>query len=152
MVGDFGGGGMFLAFGVVCALLEAQKSGKGQVVDTAMVDGTAILMSMFWSMKANGMFDENNRGTNLLDSGAHFYDAYKCADGKYISLGSIEPQFYAELLRLTGLDRRPGLPEADGQVQLAASSRSASPRCSRRRPATSGAPSWSTPTCASPRC
>jgi alpha-methylacyl-CoA racemase len=107
MVGDFGGGGMFLAFGVVCAILEAQKSGKGQVVDTAMVDGTAILMAMFWSMKAGGMFDENNRGTNLLDTGAHFYDAYRCADGKYISLGSIEPQFYAELLRLTGLGDDP---------------------------------------------
>ena len=104
MVGDFGGGGMFLAYGVVCALLEASKSGKGQVVDTAMVDGAAVLMSMFWAMKGIGMFDENNRGTNLLDTGAHFYDVYQCADGNYISLGSIEPQFYAELMRLTGLD------------------------------------------------
>jgi alpha-methylacyl-CoA racemase len=98
---------MFLAFGVVCALLEASKSGQGQVVDTAMVDGTAVLMTMFWSMKATGVFDENNRGTNLLDTGAHFYDAYRCADGKYISVGSIEPQFYAELLRLTGLAEDP---------------------------------------------
>jgi alpha-methylacyl-CoA racemase len=107
MVGDFGGGGMFLAFGVVCGILEAQKSGQGQVIDTAMVDGTATLMSMFWSMKASGAFDENNRGTNLLDTGSHFYDAYRCADGKYISLGSIEPQFYAELLQLTGLSDDP---------------------------------------------
>ncbi len=107
MVGDFGGGGMFLAFGVVCGILEAQQSGQGQVVDTAMVDGTAILMSMFWSMKASGVFDENNRGTNLLDTGSHFYDAYRCADGKYISVGSIEPQFYAELLQLTGLSDDP---------------------------------------------
>jgi alpha-methylacyl-CoA racemase len=104
MVGDFGGGGMFLAYGVVCALLEAQRSGEGQVVDTAMVDGTAVLMSMFWAMKEIGLFDENARGTNLLDSGAHFYDVYRCSDGEYISVGSIEPQFYAELLRLTGLD------------------------------------------------
>jgi len=104
MVGDFGGGGMFLAFGVVCALLEAQRSGQGQVVDTAMVDGSAVLMTMFWAFKAMGAFDENARGTNLLDTGAHFYDVYRCSDGKFISLGSIEPQFYAELLRLTGLE------------------------------------------------
>lgn len=104
MVGDFGGGGMFLAFGVVCALLEATKSGQGQIVDAAMVDGTSILMSMFWAFSQMGLHDENNRGTNLLDTGAHFYDVYECADGKYVSIGSIEPQFYAELLKLTGLD------------------------------------------------
>jgi alpha-methylacyl-CoA racemase len=107
MVGDFGGGGMFLALGVVAALLEAQKSGKGQVVDTAMVDGTAVLMTMFWAMKNVGLFDENAPGTNLLDTGAHFYDVYKCKDGEFISLGSIEPQFYAELMRLTGLEGDP---------------------------------------------
>jgi alpha-methylacyl-CoA racemase len=107
MVGDFGGGGMFLAFGVVCALLEAQRSGSGQVVDTAMVDGAAVLMSMFWAFRTIGMFDENAPGTNLLDTGAHFYDVYQCADGRYISVGSIEPQFYAELLRLTGLEGDP---------------------------------------------
>ncbi len=107
MVGDFGGGGMFLAFGMVCGLLEAQRSGKGQVVDTAMVDGAASLMSMFWAFRQVGFFNEDNRGTNLLDTGAHFYDVYECADGKYVSLGSIEPQFYAELLRLTGLDGDP---------------------------------------------
>jgi alpha-methylacyl-CoA racemase len=104
MVGDFGGGGMFLALGVVAALLEAQRSGEGQVVDTAMVDGSAVLMSMFWAMRAIGAFDESARGTNLLDTGAHFYDVYECSDGEYISVGSIEPQFYAELLRLTGLE------------------------------------------------
>jgi len=107
MVGDFGGGGMFLAFGVVCALLEAQKSGKGQVVDTAMVDGAAVLMTMFWAFKAIGLHDENNPGTNLLDTGAHFYDVYECKDGKHISLGSIEPQFYKQLLELSGLDSDP---------------------------------------------
>jgi alpha-methylacyl-CoA racemase len=107
MVGDFGGGGMLLAFGVVCALLEAQRSGRGQVVDAAMVDGAAVLMSMFWAFKNIGLFDEDHRGTNLLDTGAHFYDVYRCADGAYISIGSIEPKFYAELLRLTGLDDDP---------------------------------------------
>lgn len=107
MVGDFGGGGMFLAYGVVCALLETQRSGEGQVVDTAMVDGAAVLMTMFWAFSAAGMFDERARGTNLLDTGAHFYDVYRCADGEYISIGSIEPQFYAELLRLTGLEGDP---------------------------------------------
>ena len=103
MVGDFGGGGMFLAFGVVCALLEAQRSGAGQVVDAAMVDGTATLMTMFWMMSQVGLHDASQRGVNLLDTGAHFYDVYECSDGEYVSIGSIEPQFYAELMRLTGL-------------------------------------------------
>jgi alpha-methylacyl-CoA racemase len=107
LVGDFGGGGMFLAFGVVCGILEAQKSGRGQVVDAAMVDGTASLMTFFWSMMHNGAFNENSRGSNLLDTGAHFYDVFECADGLYVSIGSIEPQFYAELLRLTGLAEDP---------------------------------------------
>jgi len=104
MVGDFGGGGMLLAFGVVCALLEARSSGAGQVVDAAMVDGTAVLMSMFWAFKNIGMFNENAPGTNLLDTGAHFYDVFECADGRYVSIGAIEPQFYSLLLSITGLD------------------------------------------------
>ena len=107
MVGDFGGGGMFLAYGVVCALLEAKTSGKGQVVDAAMVDGAATLMSMFWAFKNIGMFDENAPGTNLLDTGAHFYDVYRCKDDKYVSIGSIEKQFYAILLDKTGLTGDP---------------------------------------------
>ena len=107
MVGDFGGGGMLLAFGVVCALLEAQRSGKGQVVDAAMVDGSAVLMSMFWAFKNVGMFDEHARGTNLLDTGAHFYDVFECADGEWVSVGSIEPQFYTLLLEKTGLTGDP---------------------------------------------
>ena len=102
LVGDFGGGGMFLAFGVVCALLEAKSSGQGQVVDAAMIDGAAVLMSMFHGFSAVGMWNEE-RGTNLLDTGAHFYDVYETSDGKYVSIGSIEPQFYAELLQKTGL-------------------------------------------------
>jgi alpha-methylacyl-CoA racemase len=116
LVGDFGGGGMFLAFGIVCGLLEAQRSGQGQVVDAAMVDGTAVLMSMFWAFQGVGLFDQDARGTNLLDTGAHFYDVYRCADGEYVSIGSIEPQFYAELLRLTGLDADP---EFAGQMDRA---------------------------------
>ena len=107
LVGDFGGGGMLLAFGVVCGLLEAARSGEGQVVDAAMVDGSAVMMAMFWGMKQVGFFDETRRGDNLLDTGAHFYDVYRCSDGHYISVGSIEPQFYAELLRLTGLSDDP---------------------------------------------
>ena len=102
LVGDFGGGGMYLAYGMVCALFEARNSGKGQVVDAAMVDGAASLMSFIHGMLASG-FHSPERGTNLLDTGAHFYDVYECADGGWISLGSIEPQFYAELLDKLGL-------------------------------------------------
>ncbi len=106
LVGDFGGGGMLLAFGMVCALLEAKSSGRGQVVDAAMVDGAAVLMNIFHGMRQAGFWSEE-RGTNLLDTGAHFYDVYETSDGKYVSIGSIEPQFYAELLEKTGLS---GLP------------------------------------------
>ena len=103
LVGDFGGGGMLLAFGMACGLFEAQRSGVGQVIDAAMVDGAATLMAMFHSFSASGAWVPE-RGTNLLDTGSHFYDVYECADaGKYISIGSIEPQFYAELRRLAGL-------------------------------------------------
>lgn len=106
LVGDFGGGGMLLAFGLACALVEAKGSGQGQVIDAAMVDGAAALTAAFHGMLHTGRFVEE-RGTNMLDSGAHFYDAYETADNKYVSIGSIEPQFYAELLRLTGLDEEP---------------------------------------------
>ncbi|HYT39107.1 MAG TPA: CaiB/BaiF CoA-transferase family protein [Acidimicrobiia bacterium] len=106
MVGDFGGGGMLLAFGVVCGLLEAKGSGQGQVVDASMVDGSATLMAMIHGMYAMGLWNLE-KGTNIIDGGAHFYDAYETADGKYVSVGSIEPQFYAELLRLTGLEGDP---------------------------------------------
>lgn len=99
LVGDFGGGGMLLAFGILCALLEREKSGRGQVVDAAMVDGAAILMSMFYGFRAMGIW-EDERGTNLLDSGAPFYDVYECKDGKFVSLGALEPQFYAKLFDL----------------------------------------------------
>jgi alpha-methylacyl-CoA racemase len=103
LVGDYGGGGMLLAFGVVCGVLEAQRSGQGQVVDAAMVDGAAVLMTMTHALRAMGIWNDE-RGTNMLDTGAHFYNVYETADGEYVSIGSIEPQFYAELLRLTGLE------------------------------------------------
>jgi len=108
LVGDFGGGGLLLAFGIACGLLEASRSGQGQVVDAAMIDGAANLMAMFFGFKAMGIWSPE-RGTNLLDTGAHFYDVYECADGRYVSIGSIEPQFYAELLKRTGLDGDPDL-------------------------------------------
>ncbi len=101
-VGDFGGGGMMLAFGVVAAILHARGSGQGQVVDCAMVDGAAVLSAMTYSLFGNGQW-RDERGVNLLDSGAHFYDTYETSDGKWISIGSIEPQFYALLLEATGL-------------------------------------------------
>ncbi len=103
LVGDFGGGGMLLAYGMVCGLLEAQKSGQGQVIDAAMVDGAASLMAMFFSMAAGGGFSAA-RGTNLLDTGAHFYDTYETSDGEHICIGSIEPQFYALLVEKSGVD------------------------------------------------
>ena len=102
LVGDFGGGGMYLAYGMVCALLEARDSGQGQVVDAAMVDGAASLMTAFFGMAASGFWSEE-RGTNMLDTGAHFYNVYETADGRYISLGPIEPQFYAEMRERLGL-------------------------------------------------
>jgi alpha-methylacyl-CoA racemase len=103
LVGDFGGGGLYLALGVVAGLLEAQKSGKGQVVDSAMVDGAASLLTAIYGMHASGMWS-NTRGDNILDTGAHFYDVYETKDGEYVSIGSIEPKFYAELLKRSGLE------------------------------------------------
>jgi alpha-methylacyl-CoA racemase len=102
LVGDFGGGALYLAFGMACALFEARGSGKGQVVDCAMTDGAASLMSMFYGFKAMGMWSDD-KGENLLDGGAHFYDTYETSDGKWVSIGSIEPQFYALLLEKTGI-------------------------------------------------
>ena len=98
LVGDFGGGGMLLVTGIMGGLLEAAKSGKGQVVDVAMVDGTAQLMWMMQGFQQIGAWNADERESNLLDGAAHFYDTYECADGKYVAIGAIEPQFYAELL------------------------------------------------------
>lgn len=104
LVGDYGGGGMFLVMGILAAVIEAKNSGKGQVVDAAMTDGSAVLMAMFNSLHAMGMWSPK-RGVNLLDSAAHFYDTYETQDGKYVSIGSIEPQFYALLMEKAGLDK-----------------------------------------------
>ena len=103
LVGDYGGGALYLALGLLAALYERNRSGRGQVVDAAMVDGAASLASIFYGLSASGRWSEQ-RGANLLDGGAPFYDTYETADGRYVSIGSIEPQFYAELLRLTGMD------------------------------------------------
>ena len=106
MVGDFGGGGMMLAFGMVSALLNVARGGEGQVIDAAMTDGTAVLMAMIHGMANQGIWRED-LGANLLDTGAHFYDTYETADGKFVSIGSIEPQFYAELRARLGLAEDP---------------------------------------------
>jgi alpha-methylacyl-CoA racemase len=102
IVGDFGGGGLLLAYGIVCALFEASRSGQGQVVDTAMVDGTALLMAPFYAARQIGFWSDE-RGTNMLDTGSPYYDTYECADGGYVAVGAIEPQFYAALLDGLGL-------------------------------------------------
>lgn len=103
LVGDFGGGSMFLLVGVLSALWERERSGKGQVIDAAMVDGAGVLAQMMWAFRASGLWSDE-RGTNMLDTGAPYYDTYECADGRYVAVGSIEPQFYAELIEKLGLD------------------------------------------------
>lgn len=102
LVGDFGGGALYLAFGLMAGIISARETGKGQVIDCAMSDGAASLMAMFYGFKGAGIWKDERR-SNLLDGGAHFYDTYQCADGKWISIGSIEPQFYALLLEKTGI-------------------------------------------------
>lgn len=104
LVGDFGGGGVYLALGVVAGILEAQKSGKGQVIDVAMIDGASSLMAAIYGLRAAGRWTDE-RGENILDTGSHYYDVYETSDKKYISIGSIEPKFYAELLRLGGMQQ-----------------------------------------------
>ncbi|MEA2000345.1 MAG: CaiB/BaiF CoA-transferase family protein [Actinomycetota bacterium] len=104
LIGDFGGGALYMAMGVLSALVERGRSGEGQVVDAAMVDGAASLMTMFYEWKAAGMWD-GGRGTNLLDGGAPFYDTYETADGGYVAVGALEPQFYDELVQRLELDK-----------------------------------------------
>ena len=103
LVGDFGGGGMLLAFGIACGVIEARTSGRGQVVDAAMVDGASLLATMFHGMLASGQWSEE-RGVNVLDSGAPWYDTYATGDGKFVAIGAIEPKFYASLLERLGLE------------------------------------------------
>lgn len=131
-VGDYGGGAMLLAFGVLAALLEARQSGQGQVVDAAMSDGAALLSALFYGMRAGGAWP-HGRGLNLLDSGAHFYDTYRCADGRYVAVGAIEPQFHAELLRRLGLDAADFEPQRDPVVWPAAKQRLAAVFATRTR-------------------
>lgn len=112
LLGDFAGGSAYLAFGLVCALLEAQRSGRGQVVDAAIVDGTAHLMTSIYGMYAAGLMSPE-RGSNFTDSGAFFYDVYTCADDLLISIAPIEPKFYGELLKLLGIDASEMPPQND---------------------------------------
>ena len=102
LVGDYGGGALYLAFGLLAGIIEAKSSGKGQVIDCAMIDGAASLMTMFYGMKAVGFWNDK-RDDNMLDGGAHFYDTYECADGRWLAIGAIEPQFHAVLLKGLGL-------------------------------------------------
>ena len=118
-IGDFGGGGMMLAFGMVAALLSAKSTGKGQVIDCAMTDGSAVLSAMTWGFKAMGVW-KDEAGVNRLDGGAPYYDTYACSDGKFVSIGSIEPQFYALLRKHTGLDADPAFDAQDDQSQWGA--------------------------------
>ena len=104
LVGDFGGGGMFLAFGIVCALIEASKSDKGQVVDAAMVDGVTSLMAMIHGLLSTEIW-EDKPASNFLDTGSHYYDTYECLDGKYVAVGAIEPKFYNSLVEVLGLNK-----------------------------------------------
>lgn len=103
LAGDFGGGSMFLLVGILSALWERERSGKGQVIDAAMVDGSSVLATMMWAFRHMGMWGDV-RGTNMLDTGAPYYDTYECSDGRYVAVGAIEPQFYAELLEKLGLN------------------------------------------------
>ena len=110
-VGDFGGGGMLLAFGMLAGILSARTTGKGQVIDCAMVDGAALISALTWSLKAAGMW-KDERGVNLLDTGRPFYDVYQCADGEWVAVGALEPEFFAvlkEKLRLRSDQHDPGL-------------------------------------------
>lgn len=112
LVGDFGGGGMFLAFGVMSAVFEASRSGQGQVVDVSMVEGSAALMHMMYAWQAKGAW-QDERGVNMLDGAAHYYDSYETSDGQYVSIGSIEPQFYQLLIEKAGLDADEFAPQHD---------------------------------------
>jgi alpha-methylacyl-CoA racemase len=112
LIGDFAGGALYLAFGIICGVLEAQRSGRGQVVDTAMIDGSASLMTAFHGMVASGLAT-HERGTNHLDTGSHFYNVYECADGRWISVAPIEGKFYAELLRRLDIDPATMPPQMD---------------------------------------
>ena len=132
IAGDFGGGSMFLLVGILSALYERQTSGKGQVVDAAMIDGSSVLIQMMWAFRASGAWSDE-RGVNMLDTGAPYYDTYECADGRYIAVGAIEPQFYAELLDKLGLGRR-RTARAERRLPVAGTARGADRDHRRARP------------------
>lgn len=150
LVGDFGGGGLMLAFGVVSAVVEARRTGAGQVVDAAMVDGASVLTTAIHGLRNRGVWT-GQRGENLLDTGAPFYEVYECADGKYVAVGAIEPQFYAELIRRTGFEEDPARRTGCG-LTAGPQRRSGGPPCSARRRGTSGPPWLRSRTRAWPRC
>ena len=148
VLGDFAGGGLHLAYGVVCALLEASRTGKGQVVDAAMLDGVMSLYSVFYGMSASGMHTEEI-GSNLFDGGAPFYNVYETSDAKYVTAAPIEPHFYRQLLDAIGRSRPTSFPSsttaATGPRCATGSRRSSGPR-----PAMNGRRCWKGPTSASP--
>ena len=116
LIGDFGGGGAYQAFGVVSAMLHAQRTGEGQVVDCAMTDGAASLMAMIYGMHGEGLWSDQRR-TNFVDGGTPYYDTYQCADGGWVAVGALEPQFFAQLLRLTGLAGDPAFSDQTNREQ-----------------------------------
>jgi alpha-methylacyl-CoA racemase len=132
LVGDFGGGGMMLAFGMCAAIISARQTGSGQVVDAAMVDGAASLMTMTFTLRQAGTW-QDERGTNLLDTGAHFYEVYETSDGGFMAVGAIEAQFYAELIRRLGLDGEELPDQSDRQAWPAMKERFARVFASRTR-------------------
>ena len=150
LIGDFGGGALYLAMGVLAGIISARATGKGQVIDCSMVEGSASLMMMMYGALAAGAWKEE-RGSNRTDGGAHYYHVYETKDGEHVAIGSIEPQFYALLLKHTGLEGE-SLPRADRPHHLARHAAAAGAHLQDRRPAPNGPRSWSRPTSASRRC
>ena len=144
LLADFGGGGMLLAFGVLAAIFERMTSGKGQVIDAAMVDGVSLLMTTYYGLFAQGKWSLE-RGTNFIDSGSHFFEVYETADGGYISIGAYEPKFYENLLAACGLEDTIRPPRPVGQSRLARDEGATRGRSSSRRRGTNGASCSTTP-------
>ena len=150
LIGDFGGGALYLAMGVLAGIISARATGTGQVIDCSMVEGSASLMMMMYGALAAGAWVEK-RGSNRTDGGAHYYHVYETKDGEHVAIGSIEPQFYALLLQHTGLEGE-SLPEQTDRTHMARHASAARSASSRQRHARSGPRSWSRPISASHRC
>ena len=150
LIGDFGGGALYLAMGVLAGIISARATGKGQVIDCSMVEGSASLMMMMYGALAAGAWVEK-RGSNRTDGGAHYYHVYETKDGEHVAIGSIEPQFYALLLKHTGLEGE-SLPEQTDRTHLARHASAARAHLQDRRHARNGPRSWSRPISASRRC